>query len=377
MIDNKIDNKINREIDPKKVVVGMSGGVDSSVAAYILKNQGYEVIGVTMNIWPGEDREQNERRGGCCGLGDIEDARRVADTLDIEHYVLNFKESFKERVIDNFIDEYKSGRTPNPCIACNRFVKWQTLLNRAIPMGADYISTGHYAKVVRDKHTDRYTIAMSDGGHKDQSYALFNLTQEQLRRSLFPLGEYTKKQVRKMAVEAKLTVAKKPDSQEICFIPDNNYGKFLEEKLGDEVQPGDFVDISDNIIGKHSGIIYYTIGQRKNLGIAFGVPMYVKEIRPATNQVVLAKDEDLFVGGLEAGDLNFMAVDDISEPTRVFAKIRYSHQPTPATISVKNGILTCRFETPQRAVTPGQAAVFYNDSKNVICGGTILHHIAN
>lgn len=356
----------------KKVVVGMSGGVDSSVAAYILKGQGYNVIGITMNIWQNEELEQIERRGGCCGLGDIEDARRVANTLGIEHYVLNFKANFKEKVIDNFIEEYKSGRTPNPCIACNRHVKWKTLLNRAIPMGADYISTGHYAKVVQDKHTGRYTIAMSDGGHKDQSYALFNLTQKQLKHSLFPLGDYTKDRVRELAKEANLTVAKKPDSQEICFIPDNDYGKFLERELGDQVAPGDFIDIHGNVLGKHRGIIHYTIGQRKNLGIAFGVPMYVKEIQPSTNRVVLASDEQLFSRGLTAVDLNFMSVESITKPTPVLAKIRYSHTPVPATISVEDGVLTCRFEQPQRAITPGQAAVFYNEDGFVMCGGTIL-----
>jgi len=358
----------------KKVVVGMSGGVDSSVAALILKNEGYEVVGVTMNIWQKEDREEIERKGGCCGLGDIEDARRVANTLDIEYHVLNFKNNFKEKVIDNFIDEYKNGRTPNPCIACNRYVKWQTLYSRSIPMGADYISTGHYAKIAQNEKNGRYTISMSDGGHKDQSYTLFNLTQEQLKHTLFPLGNYKKERIREMATEAKLTIAKKPDSQEICFIPDNNYGNFLKDKL-DNIDQGNFLDIHGNILGKHKGIIYYTIGQRKNLGISFGVPMYVKEIIPKKNEIILATDHDLYTKGLKAKDLNFMWVDSISKPTEVFAKIRYSHKPTKAIIFIENGELTCHFEEKQRAITPGQAAVFYDENGNVLCGGTITKAI--
>ena len=359
-------------MNDKKVIIGMSGGVDSSVAAYILKEQGYMVSGITMNLWQKEENEVIERKGGCCGLGDIEDARRVANTLNIEHHVLNFRNDFKKNVINNFIDEYKNGRTPNPCIACNRYVKWQTLLNRLIPMGADYMATGHYAKITRSDKNGRFTISMSDGGHKDQSYALFNLSQDQLQRTIFPLGNYKKEKVREIASQIKLTIAKKPDSQEICFIPDNNYGSFLEKNLNEKVEVGNFIDSDGNVLGKHKGIIYYTIGQRKNLGISFGVPMYVKKIIPKTNEVMLAKDKDLFSKTLTAGDLNFMLAEEINKPTFVMAKIRYSHKPANAVIFVENGKLTCNFEEPQRAVTPGQAAVFYNENGHILCGGTIL-----
>lgn len=354
----------------KRVVVGMSGGVDSSVAAFLLKEAGYDVIGVTMNVWQKEDREQIERKGGCCGLSDIEDARRVAEKLGIDYHVLNFRNDFKAQVIDNFIDEYKNGRTPNPCIACNRYVKWQTLFQRSIPMGADYIATGHYAKKVYNEYNDRYTIKMIEENGKDQSYALYNLTQEQLKKTLFPIGDYEKPAIRQIASNIDYVTSTKPDSQDICFIPDNDYGKFLETQIP-EIIPGDFLDIEGNIIGKHRGIIYYTVGQRKNLGIAFGQPMYVKEIIPQTNQVVLATDSQLFSKGLTAFDINYMYVDSILKPTKVFAKIRYSHKPVPAVIFVEKEELTCYFDEPQRAVTPGQAAVFYDEHGHLLCGGTI------
>ena len=354
----------------QKVVVGMSGGVDSSVAAFLLKEAGYEVIGVTMNVWQKEGREQIERKGGCCGLSDIEDARRVADKLEIEYHVLNFRNDFKAQVIDNFINEYKNGRTPNPCIACNRYVKWQTLFQRSIPMGADYIATGHYAKKIYNPETDRYTIQLIEENGKDQSYALYNLSQEQLEKTLFPIGDYEKPAIRNMAAGIDYVTSTKPDSQDICFIPDNDYGKFLETQL-DEIAPGDFLNTQGQVIGQHRGIIYYTVGQRKNLGIAFGQPMYVKEILPETNQVVLATDSELFSRGLTAADLNYMYVDSVPKPVQVFAKIRYSHKPVPAVIYVEEGVLTCHFQDPQRAVTPGQAAVFYDELGYLLCGGTI------
>ncbi|MDD3571173.1 MAG: tRNA 2-thiouridine(34) synthase MnmA, partial [Lachnospiraceae bacterium] len=244
-----------------KVVVGMSGGVDSSVTAYLLKKEGYEVIGATMQIWQDEPIEPED--GGCCGLSAVDDARRVANMLDIPYYVMNFKNEFKCNVIDYFVDEYLQGRTPNPCIACNRYVKWEALLNRSMKIGADYIATGHYARIEVFPKTGRYTLRMSDAKAKDQTYVLYNLTQEQLKKTLMPIGAYNKDEVRKIAEEIGLKVAKKPDSMEICFIPDDDYGNFLELNSGKKISQGNFVDMDGNILGKHKGIVYYTVGQRK------------------------------------------------------------------------------------------------------------------
>lgn len=359
----------------KKVVIGMSGGVDSSVAAYILKNQGYEVIGVTMQIWEKEDRCTIEDNGGCCGLSAIEDARKVASKLDIPYYVLNFRQDFKKNVIDYFIKEYEKGRTPNPCIACNRYVKWESMLQKSIQLGADYISTGHYAKIVQNPNNGRYTFKVSKSENKDQTYALFNLTQEQLKRTLMPVGDYTKEEIRQMAYEIDIDVANKPDSQEICFIPDNNYGKYLEQNTNKDIKPGNFIDLQGNVLGKHKGIIYYTIGQRKGLGISFGKPMFIKEIIPSTNEIVVASNEELFSKGLIADDINFMYLETVPNNYEVLAKIRYSHKPCKARISIVNDAIKCIFETPQRAITPGQAVVFYDYKGHIVCGGTIKKEI--
>jgi len=352
----------------KKVVIGMSGGVDSSVAAYILKEQGYEVIGVTMQIWD----KDSDSDGSCCGLSAVEDARSVAYKLDIPYYVLNFRRDFKEKVIDYFACEYAKGRTPNPCIACNRYVKWQSMLTKALQLGADYISTGHYAKIVQNPENGRYAFKISEGEKKDQTYALFNLSQDQLSRTIMPIGSYTKQEIRKIAERIGLDVANKPDSQEICFIPDNDYGKYLEENSNINIVEGNFIDLRGNVLGRHKGIVYYTVGQRKGLGISFGRPMFVKAILPETNEVMLADDNELFSQGLIADDINFMYLETVPDDFPVLAKIRYSHTPCPAKIKVVNNTIECIFTEPQRAITAGQAVVFYDQSGHVICGGTIV-----
>lgn len=355
----------------KRVVVGMSGGVDSSVAAYLLKEQGYEVIGVTMQIWQEEDRTVMEENGGCCGLTAVDDARRVANDLDIPYYVMNFKKEFQEHVIDYFIDEYLHGRTPNPCIACNRYVKWESLLQRSLSIGADYIATGHYARIER-LDNGRYSLRRSATLQKDQTYALYNLTQEQLSRTLMPVGEYTKDEVREIAEKIHLRVANKPDSQDICFVPDGDYAGFIERSLEEELPTGHFVTLDGTVLGTHKGITHYTVGQRKGLGLALGYPAFVIEIRPETNEVVIGTNEDSLSYYVRANKLNFMSIPDLSEPMRVFAKIRYNHKGAFCMIE-KTGAdeVLCTFEEKQRAITPGQAVVFY-DGEYVVGGGTII-----
>lgn len=358
-------------MEKKKVVVGMSGGVDSSVAAYLLKKEGYDVIGVTMQIWQDEDAAAQEESGGCCGLSAVDDARRVANALEIPYYVMNFKREFKDSVMDYFAEEYLKGNTPNPCIACNRYVKWESLLKRSLDIGAEYIATGHYARVVRLEN-GRYTLKKSATAAKDQTYALYNLTQYQLAHTLMPVGEYTKDEIRQIAKGINLRIANKPDSQEICFIPDKDYAKFITEYTGEEVKEGNFVTPEGKVIGKHKGIIHYTVGQRKGLNLAMGHPVFVLAIRPDTNEVVIGNADEVYSNKLYAGNLNFMSIEDLDGEMVVDAKIRYSHKGSKCTIrKVSEDKVECVFEEPQRAVTPGQAVVFY-DGDYVVGGGTIL-----
>ena len=377
----------------QKVVVGMSGGVDSSVAAYLLKEQGYDVIGVTMQIWQDEDVCSISENGGCCGLGAVEDSKRVASVLKIPHYVMNFRKEFKKNVIDYFVSEYVMARTPNPCIACNRYVKWESLLARSLSIGADYIATGHYASIAKLTN-GRYAIKNSVTKTKDQTYALYNLTQYQLEHTLMPVGDYTKDEIREIAHKLKLPVANKADSQEICFVENNDYAGFIREYLEDEDNkkileekraiymrnmenggygfiPGNFVDSSGNILGKHQGLANYTIGQRKGLNIALGRPVFVLKLNPITNEVVIGDADDVFADRFYVGDLNFMAIEDLQDEMVVNTKIRYGHKGAPCTIkrTAADEIL-CVFDEPQRAVTPGQAAVFYKDDY-VVGGGVI------
>lgn len=349
----------------------MSGGVDSSVAAALLLEQGYDVIGVTMKIWPDSLGEEKIVEGGCCSLSAVDDARRVANHLGIPYYVMNFQDIFEEKVIDYFVEEYQKGRTPNPCIACNRYVKFDALLKKAVAMGVDYVATGHYARVVYDHASGRYLIKKSATATKDQTYALYNLTQEQLKHILMPLGDYTKEETRRLASKLGLTVASKPDSQEICFVEDNNYARFIKERTGQEPVPGNFVDLEGNILGRHKGIIHYTVGQRKGLGIAFGKPMYVLAIDAENNNVVLGESGQEFSSELIASEPNFVSIEKLTGDMKVTVKIRYSAREAEAIISpYEDNKVKVVFKTPQRAITPGQAVVFY-DGDVLVGGGTI------
>lgn len=360
-------------MEKKRVVVGMSGGVDSSVAAWLLKEQGYDVIGVTMQIWQDEEEKLQEENGGCCGLTAVDDARRVAASLDIPYYVMNFKREFKENVIDYFVDEYIGGRTPNPCIACNRFVKWESLLKRSMDIGVDYIATGHYARV-EQLPNGRYAVRTSATGRKDQTYALYNLTQEQLKRTLMPVGGYTKEEIREMAAKMNLPVAHKPDSQDICFVPDGDYASFIEKTADQTFPQGNFVLTDGTIVGRHNGIIHYTVGQRKGLRVAMGYPVFVLAIRPETNEVVLGKAEESLSRYVRADRINFMSVEDLKEPKKVWAKIRYNHKGAWCTVErTGEDEILCTFDEPLRAAAPGQAVVLY-DGEYVLGGGTIINN---
>ena len=354
----------------KKAMIAMSGGVDSSVAAWLMKRDGYDCMGVTMRLFAGED--SCERKGHtCCSLDDVEDARSVARQLGIPYFVFNFTEDFGTQIMDRFVCAYENGFTPNPCIDCNRYMKFEKLMKRAKELDYDYVVTGHYARI--EEQDGKFLLKKAIDEKKDQSYVLYSLTQEQLAHTLFPLGGMTKPQIREMAEEQGLINARKHDSQDICFVPDGDYAGFIERYTGRSFEPGNFVDQEGHVLGQHKGIICYTIGQRKGLGIAFGYPVFVTEIRPETNEVVLGSDKDVYTNRLYANQLNFMALPDIEEPVRLKAKIRYSHAGSCCTVR-RTGAdeICCEFEEPVRAVTPGQAVVLY-DGDYVAGGGVITH----
>ena len=339
----------------------MSGGVDSSVAALVLREGGYDCIGATMKLFDGDSR--------CCSLADVNDARDVCFRLGIPHYVLNFKREFAERVIDRFVGVYLSGATPNPCIDCNRFVKFNSLLIRAQSVDHQMLATGHYARI--EKYGSRYLLKKGADPAKDQSYVLYAMTQEELLRTVFQLGGMTKEAVREIAAEHRLINAQKKDSQDICFVPDGDYGAFIEAYTGRKTIPGDILDTAGKKIGVHKGYCRYTIGQRRHLGVSAGAPLYVAAKSALNNTVTLAPDSALYSTTLTASGLNLIAISRLDRPLRVTIKTRYLQKESPALITqVDEHTIRADFDEPQRAVTPGQAAVFY-DGDVVVGGGTI------
>lgn len=352
-----------------KVMVGMSGGVDSSVAAKLLHDKGYEVTGVTLKLFDGSDIDENTKT--CCSLSDVEDARSVAYKLGFDHLVFNFKNDFRKYVMEHFIDSYLKGETPNPCIECNRHIKFDKMLRRAEELGYDYIATGHYAIRKFDEKTGKYLLIRPVDRSKDQTYVLYGLTQYQLSKTLFPLGEYDKTTVRQIAEDAGLVNSGKPDSQDICFVPDGDYAKFITENTGITIPQGDFLNASGEKIGIHKGVIHYTIGQRKGLGISLGKPAYVTDKNAVKNTVTIGAEADLYKDEITVCALNWISMEDLSEPIEVTVKTRYSQNEQQATVYPLNGgEALVKFHKPQRAPAKGQAAVFYMGDV-VLGGGTI------
>ena len=357
----------------KKVLVAMSGGVDSSVAALLLKEAGYEVVGVTMRLWVDQEAEEQagEETKGCCAHDAVSDARSVADSIGIPHYVFNMKDEFYQNVVCNFTEEYLKGRTPNPCVECNRTIKFSAMLEKAIGLGFDFLATGHYVRREYDQDLKRFRLYKGFDQKKDQSYMLYVLTQAELKATLFPLGEMNKQQIRELAERGNLKVAGKEESQEICFIPNNDYRSFMERLCPEAVRPGDIICTSGEKLGRHMGIAFYTIGQRKGLGITYSEPLYVVDIDAANNRVVVGTEKETYSSGMVLERLNYISGAAPEEPLQAEVKVRYRTPAVPATLyPSKAGEARVVFAAKQKAVTPGQSAVFY-DGEEVLGGGII------
>lgn len=346
-------------MENKNVLLGMSGGVDSSVSALLLKEQGYDVVGTTLELFAGSS---------CCNTNTYMDAKNVCNQIGIPHFIYNCKEKFRKCVIDDFIDCYANCKTPNPCIECNKYMKFGFMWEKAKELGCNYIATGHYAKTEYSEEYGRWVLKKSNAGKKDQSYVLWNIPKDLIEHVLFPLADFEEKeQIREIARQNNLKVANKPDSEDICFVPDGNYKKFLENNSEIKPKKGNIVNSKDEILGKHTGLYNYTIGQRKGLGISYKVPLFVLGFNPAKNEVIVGEEKELYKKEITVTDINLLLVDEIKEPMEVDVKTRYSSKVAKAKISQEENDIKVVFDEPQRAITPGQSAVFYIG--DIVLGG--------